>query len=176
MPRDGAGVVRDHRDAVEIIPSGACDLGREHVHVVADDDPLLLAIRQHLSCLSIHGFQGKRYDNFIDHVFPQIRFQLLEIGDGFEPVGLDRFNAFPIFIHETEQDVAEPRLGADRFGDLNGPVIGPGDEQVALISAVEPNFLQNESENKAAGYQRRAGGGQEHRDEKRVDHCNVEQV
>ena len=92
------------------------------------------------------------------------------------PLLPDRVNALPILIHETEQDITERRLGADRFGDLDGPGVGSGDEQVALIAAVEPDFLQNESENEAARCQRRGGGGQEHRDEKRVDHCNVEQV
>jgi len=143
---------------------------------VADDDPLFLASRKYHSCFIIHGFQGERYDNFIDHVIPQVGFQPLEIGNNLEFILGDRVNRLPVSVYKTKKDIAEPWSGTDYFSNLYGPVIGSGNQKEALVSAVESYFSQNKSEDKATGCQRRGGGGQENRDEKRSYHYNREGV
>ena len=109
------------------------------------------------------GTHGEAEQDHVHDKLTQEIGKLVEAGNPPKAGLLKTLGSAPIVIHEPDEAIPQFRLRFDLSCDADGPRIGPHDEDVSQIPAVNPELPQSIPEEETAGHRKNG-----------ADHPNME--
>ena len=147
----------------------------EQVGEEPHNDPLLLALPHHRRRTWVKGTHGEAEQDLVHHLRSQELRELFEAANQPESGPMKLRGAAPVVVHEPDDAIPQFRLRFDFSREADGPGIGPHDEDVSQIPAVNPELPQGISEEEATGQREDRAGHPEHEKKDVVGQLDVKE-
>ena len=111
----------------------------------------------------MHAAQVKRQrqGHLVDHIGSEETEQVVEVGHDLASAGPNIRATRPLFVDKADQPVAEMWRGLDLLGELPGPCVGAGDQDITEVSSLAPDPPESAPQHEPESDGGRGAGGEE---------------